>query len=180
MCAMARSYAVRQRRRPVPARWRAGRVARPVQACIAIATVALSAALPLLTGQADAQVNAGQDAPLALTVTSVSPSYAEQGQTVTITGRVRNLAAAPASRLSVQLLSSNTQLRSRHDLEKYASGTYQPLMRAVSTTPVTLARLDAGHSWSWTVSLPVRDLALSCFGVYPLTVEVRDAALDAA
>jgi len=145
-----------------------------------MATVALSAALPLLTGQADAQVNAGQDAPLALTVTSVSPSYAEQGQTVTITGRVRNLAAAPASSLSVQLLSSNTQLRSRHDLEKYASGTYQPLMRAVSTTPVTLARLDAGHSWSWTVSLPVRDLALSCFGVYPLTVEVRDAALDVA
>src|SRR5216683_323022 len=181
MCAMARSYAVRQRRRPVPARRRAGRVARPVRACVATATVALSAALPLLSGQADAQqVNAAQDAPLALTVTSVSPSYAEQGRTVTITGRVRNLAAAPASGLSVQLLSSNTQLRSRHDLEKYASGTYQPLMRAVSTTPVTLARLDAGHSWSWTVSLPVRDLALSCFGVYPLTVAVRDAALDVA
>ena len=152
-----------------------------MRACVAMATVALSAALPLLSGQADAQqVNAAQDAPLALTVTSLSPSYAEQGRTVTITGRVRNLAAAPASSLSVQLLSSNTQLRSRHDLERYASGTYQPLMRAVSTTPVTLARLDAGHSWSWTVSLPVRDLALSCFGVYPLTVEVRDAALDAA
>src|SRR5216683_742142 len=181
MCAMARSYAVRQRRRPVPARRRAGRVARPVRACVATATVALSAALPLLSGQADAQqVNAAQDAPLALTVTSVSPSYAEQGRTVTITGRVRNLAAAPASGLSVQLLSSNTQLGSRHDLEKYASGTYQPLMRAVSTTPVTLARLDAGHSWSWTVSLPVRDLALSCFGVYPLTVEVIDAAFEQA
>src|SRR5258706_380835 len=184
MCAMARSYAVRQRRRPVPARRRAGRVARPVRACVAMATVALSGALPLLGGQADArQVNAAQDAqdaPLALTVTSVSPSYAEQGRTVTITGRVRNLAAAPASGLSVQLLSSNTQLRSRHDLEKYASGIYQPLMRAVSTAPVTLARLDAGHSWSWTVRLPVRDLGLSCFGVCPLTVEVRDAAFDGA
>ena len=112
-----------------------------------MATVALSGALPLLSGRADAQqVNAAQDAPLALTVTSVSPSYAEQGRTVTITGRVRNLAAAPASGLSVQLLSSNTQLRSRHDLEKYASGTYQPLMRAVSTTPVTLPRDPTGIS----------------------------------
>src|SRR6266446_6760099 len=117
MCAMARSYAVRQRRRPVPARRRAGRVARPVRACVATATVALSAALPLVGGRADAlQVNGLQVAqsprpPLALIVTSVSPSYAEQGRTVTITGRVRNLAAAPASGLSVQLLSSNTQLR---------------------------------------------------------------------
>ena len=157
-----------------------------MRACVATATVALSAALPLLGGPADAQqVNGLQVAqsprpPLALTVTSVSPSYAEQGRTVTITGRVRNLAAAPATGLSVQLLSSNTQLGSRPDLENYASGTYQPLMRSVSTAPVTLARLDSGHSWSWTVSLPVRDLGLSCFGVYPLTVEVIDAAFDQA
>ena len=183
---MARTYVVRQRRRQVPARRQAGRAARPVRACVATATVALSAALPLLRGQADAQqvnaVHAGQlpRAPLALTVTSVSPSYAEQGRTVTITGRVRNLAAAPASGLSVQLLSSKTQLGSRLYLENYASGNYLPLMRTVSTAPVTLARLDSGHSWSWTVRLPVRDLGLSCFGVYPLTVEVRDAAFDVA
>src|SRR5258707_11031909 len=146
MCAMARSYAVRQRRRPVPARRRARRVARPVRACVATATVALSAALPLLGGRADAQqVDAAQDAPLALTVTSVSPSYAEQGRTVTITGRVRNLAAAPATGLSIRLRSSKTQLGSRPELENYASGSYQPLSQPVSTVPVTLAQLGAGH-----------------------------------
>src|SRR5258708_1983831 len=107
MCAMARSHAARQRRRPVPARRQAGQVARAMRACIATAAVALSAALPLLGGQADAQqsnaltVAQPAGAPLALTVTSVSPSYAEQGRTVTITGRVRNLAAAPATGLSL-------------------------------------------------------------------------------
>ncbi len=157
-----------------------------MRACIATAAVALSAALPLLGGQADAQqsnaltVAQPAGAPLALTVTSVSPSYAEQGRTVTITGRVRNLAAAPATGLSIRLRSSKTQLGSRPELENYASGSYQPLSQPVSTVPVTLAQLGAGHTWSWTIRLPVRDLGLSCFGVYPLTVEVRDAAFDVA
>jgi hypothetical protein len=153
---------------------------------VATAAVALSAALPLLAGPADAQqvnprhVAQSPRAPLALTVTSVSPTYAEQGRTVTISGRVRNLAAAPANGLSVRLLSSTTQLRSRLNLENYASGSYLPRSQPVATTPVTLPRLDAGHSWSWRVSLPVRELGLSCFGVYPLTVEVSDAAFDLA
>src|SRR5258708_40315103 len=146
MCAMARSYAVRQRRRPVPARRRAGRVARPVRACVAMATVALSAALPLLSGQADAQqVNAAQDAPLALTVTSVSPSYAEQGRTVTITGRVRNLAAAPATGLSIPLRSSKTQLGSRPQLGNYANGSFPPLRQPVSTLAVQPPPPRRGH-----------------------------------
>jgi hypothetical protein len=157
-----------------------------MRACVATAVVALSVALPLLGGQADAQqVNARQVAqpppgPLALTVLSVSPTYAEQGRTVTIAGRVRNLSAAAATGLSVQLWSSKTQLPSRQFLENYAGGSYQPRIRLVSTAPVTLAQLGAGHSWSWTVSLPVRDLGLSCFGVYPLTVQVTDAAFDIA
>jgi Family of unknown function (DUF6049) len=195
MCAMARSYSVRQRRRPVPASRRAGRVARPLQAgrvsgplraCVATAAVALCAALLLLGGRADAQQSNAQQVtqpprgPLALTITSVSPSYAEQGGTVTITGRVRNLAATPATGLSVRLWSSKAQLGSRLDLENYASGSYLPLLQPVSAVPVTLARLDAGHSWSWTISLPVRELGLSCFGVYPLTVEASDAAFDVA
>src|SRR5258708_37535596 len=149
MCAMARSYAVRQRRRRVPARRRAGRVARPVRACVAMATVALSGALPLLGGQADArQVNAAQDAqdaPLALTVTSVSPSYAEQGRTVTITGRVRNLAAAPATGLSIPLRSSKTQLGSRPQLGNYANGSFPPLRQPVSTLAVQPPPPRRGH-----------------------------------
>ena len=159
---------------------------RPMRACVAAAAVALSAALPLLSGTADAQqVNAQQVAhpprgPLALTVTSVTPSYAEQGRTVTIKGRVRNLSAAAATGLSVQLLSSRMQLRSRQYLEDYASGNYLPLVQPVSTAPVPHPRLDAGQSWNWTVKLPASDLGLSCFGVYPLTVEVRDDASDVA
>jgi Family of unknown function (DUF6049) len=186
MCAMARSHAVRQRRRPASARRRTGRVARLVRGCFATAAVALAAALPLLGGPADAQqLNARQitqqaSEPLELTVNSVSPSYAEPGRTVTITGQVRNRAAAAVTGLSVRLLSSKMRLGSRLQLEQYAGGSYRPRIRPISTAPVTLRRLSAGQSWSWKVSLPVRDLGLSCFGVYPLTVQVTDASLDVA
>src|SRR5258708_38559604 len=151
MCAMARSHAARQRRRPVPARRQAGQVARAMRACIATAAVALSAALPLLGGQADAQqsnaltVAQPAGAPLALTVTSVSPSYAEQGRTVTITGRVRNLAAAPATGLSIRLRSSKTQLGSRPQLGNYANGSFPPLRQPVSTLAVQPPPPRRGH-----------------------------------
>jgi hypothetical protein len=157
-----------------------------MRACVATAVVALSVALPLLGGPADAQqVHARQVAqptrgPLALTVTSVSPSYAGQGRTVTIAGRVRNLSAAAATGLSVQLWSSKTQLPSRHYLENYASGSYLPRIQPVPVAPVTLPQLDAGRSWTWKVKLPASDLGLSCFGVYPLTVQVKDASYDVA
>jgi Family of unknown function (DUF6049) len=186
MCAMARSHAVRQRRRPASARRRTGRGARLVRGCVATGAVALAVALPLLGGPADAQqLNARQitqqaSEPLELTVNSVSPSYAEPGRTVTITGQVRNRAAAAVTALSVRLMSSKMRLGSRLRLEQYAGGSYRPRTRPISTAPVTLARLSAGQSWSWKVSLPVRDLGLSCFGVYPLTVEVTDASLDVA
>src|SRR5262245_36078215 len=186
MCAMARSHAARQRQPPVPARRQAGRAARAVRTCFATAVVALSAAPSLLSGPADAQqVTTAQVAqlprgPLALTVTSVSPSYAEQGRTVTVAGRVKNLSAATATGLSVRFWSSRTPLGSRPLLEQYTSGNYLPLVRQLSTAPVTLARLGAGQSRSWKVSLPVRDLGLSCFGVYPLTVAVTDDSLDVA
>jgi hypothetical protein len=110
----------------------------------------------------------------------MSPSYARQGQTVTITGEVRNLTASPATGLSVQLVSSRTRLGSRLQLENFASGNYLPRVAAVGIAPLTRPQLGPGYTWRWTIRLPVKDLGLSCFGVYPLAVQVTDAAFDAA
>ena len=160
----------------------------PVRGVAAAAVVALCAVLPLLASSADAQAATDQPAaqgqpasgPLALTVTSVSPSYAEQGHQVTITGRVKNTSGSAASALSVQLLSSRTRLGSRLEMENFAAGSYPLGETPVSIAPVTRLALGAGKSWDWTITFPASALGLSCFGVYPLTAQVSDVALSVA
>jgi hypothetical protein len=151
---------------------------------MAVAVAGACAALPLLAGQQAGAQQAARGssvtAPLALTVTSVSPAYAKQGHRVTISGLVRNVSGSAASGLSVRLLSSTTPLGSRQDLENFAAGTFTPAQFLVSTPKVSRQRLDAGQSWRWTVSLPASSLGVSCFGVYPLTVRISDSALQTA
>jgi hypothetical protein len=106
MCAMARSHAARQLRRAA-------------RALFVTAVAGFCAALPLLSGTATAQSGSQSPSePLALSVTSVSPAYAENGQTIPITGQIRNLASTAATGLSVQLMASRTPLGTRSNLEK--------------------------------------------------------------
>ncbi len=180
---MARSHVARHRPGQAPAGVPAARPARLALRLMAVATAGVCAALPLLAGQADAQQAAqgtAVTAPLAVTVTSVNPAYAKQGHRVTISGLVKNLSGSAASGLSVQLLSSTTRLGSRQDLEAFAAGTLTPAQFIVSTPKVSTRRLNAGQTWRWTVSFPARSLGVNCFGVYPLTVQVSDSALQTA
>jgi Family of unknown function (DUF6049) len=178
MCAMARSHAARQHLRQVPAR------TRPVRAAAAAGIAAVGACLAALAAApVPANAQPGEQpprVPLTIAVTSMSPSYARQGQTVTISGEVRNLAASPATGLSVQLMSSKRQLDSRLQLENFAASNYLPRGAALGIAPLTRPQLGPGQTWSWKLRLPVKDLGLSCFGVYPLTVRVTDSAFQAA
>ncbi len=163
------------------------RLGRPARG-VAAAVVALLAVLPVLATTAAADAAPAQPAaqgqpaggPLTLTVTSASPSYAEQGHQVTISGRVTNTSGSAASALSVQLLSSTTRLGSRQEMEQFAAGGYPLGGTPVSVAPLTRLALGAGKSWAWTVTFPASALGVSCFGVYPLTAEVSDAALNVA
>jgi Family of unknown function (DUF6049) len=184
MSAMARSHVARQRTlqapagRPASLRAHALRMAR---VCVVIAIAGLATALPLLSGPAEAQPAAQAHEPLAINVTSVNPAYAQRGQTITISGQVKNLSAATSAGLSVQLQSSRTALGTRLNLENFAHGHYQPAGQVqVSVPPARLEHLGSGRTWRFTVQLPVSKLGLSCFGVYPLTVQVSDAALATA
>src|SRR5215468_1491158 len=71
-------------------------------------------------------------------------------------------------------------LQSRSDLQSYAAGKLQPSYLTVNISPLTRQTLAAGSSWHWSLTLPANKLGLSCFGVYPLTVQVTDAALNVA
>jgi hypothetical protein len=126
---------------------------------MATSVVAACTASPLLAGTAQAAAGGSAatartavhaaSGPLRLTVTSVSPSYARFGGTVTITGRVRNVSGSALSGLTVQLWSSTRRLASRIDLVGYAHGTYLPPdPRLVPVAEPAKRRLVAGHSWN--------------------------------
>src|SRR5215467_1361375 len=147
----------------------------------AAATAALlCAAVPALTGAAAARETGSNTAPLTVTITSVTPSYARQGSTVTVAGLVRNLSGSAVSGLSVSLLSSRTALTSRRELDSFAAGRYTPAESRLRVTSPAKRRLATGGSWQWTITLPASNLGARCFGVYPLTVHVADSAFQAA
>jgi uncharacterized protein DUF6049 len=187
MCAMARSHATKRRNRRISS---LGRV------CLATGLGLAVLALPMLAGSALAQskrpvlslaakVSVHRDGtsapPLSLTVTSASPGYASPGHAITIRGRVRNNTGSVMTDLSVRMLFSADKLATSTALQQFAAGT-QVLQSPLSMSPVPIARLKAHHSVAWHLRLPVSELHLDCFGVYPLTAEVSDqaAALSAS
>jgi hypothetical protein len=134
------------------------------------------AVLPL----AAAQPAAAAPGQVSVAITSISPGVARPGQPVTVSGVVTNTTAGATSGLSVQLRSSGSALTSRGDLINYAAGHLPvdtPVAGAVAQLPGTL---NPGATEQWTVSLPVRELGMTVFGVYPLAAEVdaNGGALD--
>lgn len=172
---MARLPFVRFRWRPAVAGRLTGRLTRALAATVAAVA---AAALPALAGTAQAQpVTPGGPArvPVTFAVTSMSPSFAKPGQTITISGLVRNVSRTAMRGLSVQLWSSSA-FTSRSALGSYWAGSSVLPQSPVSVAPVTIARLAAKATRHWTIRVPVRVLQLTCFGVYPLTAQVDDAS----
>lgn len=141
-------------------------------------------ALPLLAGTASAARTAPTTStsraahlpPLQLTVDSVSPSYATPGRTIEIKGKVRNNTRHTLSGLSMQLLSSTTALSSNTALVQFAAGNGAVPPDAVRVPMPALGHLNGGSARPFTIRLPPGDLKLECFGVYPIAVEVSNAA----
>jgi hypothetical protein len=147
----------------------------------AAATAALLCAMaPALTGAAAARGAGSTTAPLTVTITSVTPSYARQGHTVAISGLVRNRSGTALSGLSVSLLSSRAALTSRQEMESFAAGRYTPPETRLMVKSPAKHSLATGGSWQWTIKLPASTLGTKCFGVYPLTVRVGDSVFQAA
>jgi uncharacterized protein DUF6049 len=167
MSAMASSRAVRSRARRLSWLARLG---------VAAGVLAITAALPLTAGSAQAEPKAHSGPPLALTVIKTSQPFATPGETISITGRLVNRTDHLLSGLTVQLSSSTQPLTGLADLENFANGSLSLTQSPVSgATQAKLGKLTRGQSEVWTLQVPVKDLNLSCFGVYPLTVRAGDA-----
>jgi hypothetical protein len=150
------------------------RRARTVLAC----TVLACCLLPLLAGAAQAApaASAQPASAVGVSVTSLSPAYAQAGHMLTISGEVRNASGSAVHGLSVRLYSSPTAISSRLNLVGYAHGSYVPPGQSqLPVAPLTVRHLGAGQVWRWTAHVRVSDLGLTCFGVYPLTATVTNS-----
>jgi uncharacterized protein DUF6049 len=118
----------------------------------------------------------GGGPPVSLAITSVTPTYATPGHTVTVSGTLTNTSRASLSGLSVQLRSSSTAFDSRNALQEYADGTFpadEPVPGAVTTVTQTLAPRATAD---WSVTLPASQVPITEFGVYPLAAEAENAS----
>jgi Family of unknown function (DUF6049) len=149
-------------------------------AALAIAISALALARIAMPGSAATAAAAQPNGapPVSLAITSVSPAYARPGQTVTVSGTLTNSSSKAMSGLSIQLRSSATPFGSRGSLQEYADGTFpadEPVTGAVTTLKKPLA---ARATITWSVPLPVNDVGMSTFGVYPLAAQAENSSLS--
>jgi hypothetical protein len=116
--------------------------------------------------------------PVSLVITSVSPGFATQHGTVTVSGFITNTTAVQLTGLSIQLWSSNTPLGSRAAMADYldatsAPGVDTPVVGAVATVPA----LAAHATQRWSLSLKASDVGMTAFGVYPLAAQASQGGV---
>jgi len=116
-------------------------------------------------------------APAAVTITSVSPAYARPGQKVTVSGVLRNTSATPVSGITVQLRSSSQAITDRDDLDNYADGSGPSDVLEPGALTRIRGPVAPGVSVGWTAVLPVNEVHMSVFGVYPLAAEAATSAI---
>ena len=109
-------------------------------------------------------------------ITSMSRPFASPGQKVVVHGTVTNTGRAALSGVTVQLLSSATQFTAPEQLQTYAAGKNPSAVgfeaRALDKIRGTLA---PGVTTHWTAVLPVNEVGMTVFGVYPLAAQATDS-----
>jgi Family of unknown function (DUF6049) len=148
---------------------------------ILVAGLLAGLALPGLLPQAAAQASAMAGPAVrargpAVAITSVSRAYAAPGEKIIVRGTLTNTGRAPLSGMTVQLLSSGTWFTAPEQLKTYAAGNNPG---AVVLEPRALDKLRGtlapGVTVPWRAVLPVNEVGMSQFGVYPLAAQATDA-----
>jgi hypothetical protein len=123
----------------------------------------------------------GGTSPVSVAITSMSPGYAQPGQTVTVSGTLTNTSSNALSGLSIQLNSSSTPFGYRGQLQQYADGDLSD-DSPVSGAVTNLNQAVAPHATvSWSVPLNPADVPItSTFGVYPLAAEAYSGFAELA
>ncbi|MCP2340546.1 DUF6049 family protein [Actinomadura rupiterrae] len=117
-----------------------------------------------------------------LALSSVSPKAAEatgKRAKVRITGTVTNGTGRDQTGLTVRMRYNGTALTTRSQLERYAEGQPSQLLRGVGQKPAQLPKAAAPNgSQAFSLDADTADIGMRRFGVYPVGVEVVNAAQE--
>jgi hypothetical protein len=119
---------------------------------------------------------------VSVAITSVNPTFATPRAKVTVSGTVTNATAAPAAGLTVQLYSSSVSLGSREAMGSYLTAPPGTAVDSPATSLLPLASVPAHTTRSWSLTLQVKQVGMTKFGVYPLAAQLYQfgTAVDAA
>ncbi|HMH89651.1 MAG TPA: hypothetical protein VK586_01070, partial [Streptosporangiaceae bacterium] len=132
---------------------------------------------PVLGPAVPAAAAAAVSPPAAVTITSVSPSYARPGEKIRVSGVLRNTSAAPVRAITIQLRSSSQAITDRDDLDNYAAGSGPSDVLEPGALTTVAGPVLPGASVQWSAVLPVNEVHMSVFGVYPLAAEAATSAV---
>ncbi|WP_116247537.1 DUF6049 family protein [Nocardiopsis sp. FIRDI 009] len=108
-----------------------------------------------------------------LVVERVTPDAVDSGSTLRVSGVVTNTTAEGVEDVTVRMRYSRHPFGGRDELDEFASGTgWQPNAPGPDTDVADSLEPDGSQEFS--LSVPVEDLGLSSYGVYPLVIEALD------
>jgi hypothetical protein len=163
-----------------------------VRTLIALIAVFLAASVPLLAGPPAARASAGgvqrasagqvQPAPLAISITGISPTTAGPDSTVTVHGTLANHTGSGVPGISVQAWTSTAGFLYPEQMSEFTAGTLAgtsaPSLQPAGTSYVT-GSVANGTTVGWSVSFPAASFYAQ-FGVFPVEVRAGAAGATAA
>ena len=109
-----------------------------------------------------------------LVVERITPDVIREDSTLRIAGEVTNTTADSVRDVTVRVRYSRHPFTNRDELDEFASGDgWQPSASGPDEEVTSALPPDASEEYS--LSVPVEDLDLTSYGVYPLVVEAVDA-----
>ncbi len=103
----------------------------------------------------------------------MTPRWATQKTTITVSGTVTNVSKESITDLSVQLDAASSPFGSAAVLGQYLAHPYQLGGNPVTRQQPISSALKAGQSAHWTIRFRAKAAGLTAFGVYPLTAQVN-------
>ncbi len=116
--------------------------------------------------------------PVTIAITSMNPAWAKPGDTITVSGTVRNDSRTTFSHLSVQFDFAGTAVAGLSALEQDVASSSLPLAFNLVAGRMSQpsAVLRPGQASLWSISFPANELRMTAFGVYPLTAQLYNSA----
>jgi hypothetical protein len=113
--------------------------------------------------------------PVSITLGSIKPAgFLRAGSTLRVRGRLVNESESAYQHVWVRLRFSSRPMTTRGELDAYASNKGADPAQSGPQEQATTA-LPVGGQQVWSLSLPVRQMGLRTFGVYPISIEAYTA-----